>query len=609
MKYFWTFVARMAKQRAMLALTLLFALLSALGLGVGLLSLAPVISQIVHPDDGRGLKTLASDYNAEGGWVLIPEWLINILPSSQFNGVVAMIILIAVLTVLGAACNFLHQYFSQTMTTNAVANVRHDVFCRVIRLPLSRVIRKGPSEYISRLIRDAAALQQGLNAMFGKSVAQLSKGFVALVVAMIFDWKIVVISAIVGPVLFIVLRKLAKRVRRGSRGSLEAQQELLKQSTEVMHSLRAVKTSTAESTCESRFDSVNRDVVRHELKMRIARAMSGPILETLAIFVLGLLAIIASNSILSGSLSFERFIMSLGSLAVAGASFRPLAGLVNEISAASAPAARILELLDDPIECQGQGSPPLPRHSQSLQFQAVDFQYPDAELPAILGVDLTIKFGERVAFVGPNGSGKTTLLALIPRLLVPSSGHIRIDGFELSDVTLESLRSQIGFVTQEPFVLHGSIRENIVFGLDRIDESQVLSAVRHAHAAEFIANLPQGLDTVVAEGGASLSGGQRQRIAIARALVRNPSILILDEATSQVDADSEVLIRDAIEEAGRDRTMLIIAHRMASVINADRIVVLDAGRVVDQGTHVDLLKRCDLYDRLTRTQLVTSGEP
>jgi subfamily B ATP-binding cassette protein MsbA len=609
MKYFWKFIARMAKQRAMLALTLLFATLSALGLGIGLLSLAPVISQIVHPDDGRGLNIVASDYNASGSWIQIPEWVITLLPTSQFNGVVLLISVIAVLTVFGAACNFLHQYFSQTMTTNAVADVRREVFRRVIRLPLPRVIRKGPSEYISRLIRDAAALQQGLNAMFGKSVAQLTKGFVALLVAMIFDWKIVVISAIVGPVLFIVLRKLAKRVRRGSRGSLEAQQELLKQSTEVMHALRAVKTSTAESTCESRFDSVNREVIRHELKMRIARAMSGPILETLAIFVLGLLAIIASHSILSGSLSFERFIMSLGSLAVAGASFRPLAGLVNEISAASAPAARILEILDDPIESQGQGSPPLPRHSQSLQFLAVDFQYPNTELPAISGVDLTIKFGERVAFVGPNGSGKTTLLALIPRLLVPSNGHIRIDGFELSDVTLESLRSQIGFVTQEPFVLNGSIRENIAFGLDQIDESQVLAAVRHAHAAEFISALPQGLDTVVAEGGASLSGGQRQRIAIARALVRNPSILILDEATSQVDADSEVSIRDAIEEAGRDRTMLIIAHRMASVINADRIVVLDAGRIVDQGTHMDLLKRCDLYGRLTQTQLVPSGEP
>ncbi|MDG2291765.1 MAG: ABC transporter transmembrane domain-containing protein, partial [Phycisphaerales bacterium] len=322
MRSFWKFVGRMAQQRAMLVWTMLFALLSALGLGVGLLSLAPVLSQIVHPEDGRGLQAVAEEFNAEGSWLQIPSWIVDLLPVDQFDGVVFLIIAIAVLTIVGAMCNFMHQYFSQTMTTNAVADVRREVFSKVIRLPLSRVVSKGPSEYISRLIRDAAALQQGLNALLGKSVAQLSKGIIALVVAVIFDWKIVVVSAIVGPLLVIVLRKLAKRVRRGSRGSLAAQQELLKQSTEIMHGLRAVKTSTAEAVCEARFDAVNQDVVRNELKMRIARAMSGPILETLAIFVLGLLAIIAAKSILAGSLPFERFIMSLGSLAVAGASFR-----------------------------------------------------------------------------------------------------------------------------------------------------------------------------------------------------------------------------------------------------------------------------------------------
>ena len=606
MRPFWTFVGMMARQRGRLLATLFFAFLSALGLGVGLLSLAPILTQIVHPEDGRGLNAIAKEFNAQQDGFQIPLWVIDQLPTDQFDGVVLLIIFIAVLTVLGAACNFMHQFCSQTMTTNTVALVRSELFARVIRLPLPTVVREGPSEYISRLIRDAAALQQGLNALMGKSVAQITKGVVVLVVAIIFDWKIVVIAVVVGPLLAIILRKLAKRVRRGSRGSLAAQQEMLKQSTEIMHGLRAVKTSTAEAECQERFDASNRDVVRNELRMRIARAMSGPIIETLAIFVVGLLAVIAAKSILNGSLPFESFIMSLGSLAVAGASFRPLAGLINEISASAAPAQRILDVLADPIESSGAHSPPLPRHAESIHFDGVGFAYDESADVTLHSIDLSIRFGEHVAIVGPNGSGKTTLLGLIPRLLEPGEGRVLIDGFDVSDVTLDSLRRQIGVVTQEPFVLNGTVRENIVFGLDDVDEEHVRQAITLAHADAFIDELPDGLDTIIAEGGASLSGGQRQRIAIARALVRNPSILILDEATSQVDSESEVAIRDAMREAGVDRTMLIIAHRMASVMTADRIVVLEDGRVVDQGTHDELLDRCDVYARLTRTQLVPS---
>jgi subfamily B ATP-binding cassette protein MsbA len=438
----------------------------------------------------------------------------------------------------------------------------------------------------------------------GKTVAQITKGVAALIVAIIFDWKIVIVAVIVGPILAIILRKLAKRVRRGSRGSLAAQQEMLKHSTEIMHGLRAVKTSTAEAESEADFEKVNLNVVKHELRMRVARAMSGPIVETLAILVLSLLAAIASKSILSGSLPFDRFILALGSLAVAGASFRPLAGIINEISAAAAPAQRISEILDRPIEPQTQTGPRLPRHAETIQFERVDYAYPDTDSLVLRDISLSIRFGERIAIVGPNGSGKTTLLGLLPRLLVPNRGKILIDGFDIADVQLESLRRQVGVVTQEAFVMHGTVRQNIAFGVDDVDDAAIEEAARIAHATEFINDLPQGMDTIIAEGGASLSGGQRQRLSIARALIRHPSILILDEATSQVDSESEVAIRDAIHDAGVDRTMLIIAHRMASVIDADRIVVLSRGQIVDVGSHEELLGRCDAYVQLTKTQLV-----
>ena len=606
MSSFWSFVGKMARHRLMLVSAVAFALISALGLGVGLLSLAPVLTQIVHPESGTGLAEMAVDFNAQGHWFQFPQWLIDLLPSDRFDGVVLVLIFISCLTVVGAICNFVHQYLSQTLTTKAVAEFRSELFRKVIRLPLDRVVTRGPSEYIARLVRDAAALQQGLNALLSKTVAQITKGCAALVVAIVYDWKIVLVALVVGPVIAIVLRKLAKRVRRGSRGSLAAQQEMLRHTTEIMQGLRAVKTSTGEHESEVDFDVVNRDVVRHELRMRLARAMSGPIVESLAIIALSLLAAIASKSILEGSLPFDRFILSLGSLGVAGASFRPLAGIINEISAASAPAQRIREVLDEQEEPQGEQGPLLARHRDSIRFEGVNFTYPGSDEPTLIDIDLAVDFGERVAIVGPNGSGKTTLLGLLPGLLRPTKGRVLVDGVDIASVRLSSLRDQIGVVTQETFIMNGTVEQNICFGVEGVDADVVRSAAAVAHATDFINQLPDGFSTTIAEGGASLSGGQRQRISIARALVRNPSVLILDEATSQVDSESEVAIRDAIVAAAVDRTMLIIAHRMASVVTADRIVVMDGGRIVDVGSHDELLARCEVYARLTRTQLMGS---
>jgi len=317
-------------------------------------------------------------------------------------------------------------------------------------------------------------------------------------------------------------------------------------------------------------------------------------------------AAIASKSILEGSLPFDRFILSLGSLGVAGASFRPLAGIINEISAASAPAQRIREVLDEQEEPQGEQGPLLARHRDSIRFEGVNFTYPGSDEPTLIDIDLAVDFGERVAIVGPNGSGKTTLLGLLPGLLRPTEGRVLVDGVDIASVRLSSLRDQIGVVTQETFIMNGTVEQNICFGVEGVAADVVRSAAAVAHATDFINQLPDGFSTTIAEGGASLSGGQRQRISIARALVRNPSVLILDEATSQVDSESEVAIRDAIVAAAVDRTMLIIAHRMASVVTADRIVVMDGGRIVDVGSHDELLARCEVYARLTRTQLMGS---
>ena len=598
---FWQLAKRLLARRWMLVAAIALAFISAAGLGIGLLSLGPVLEQILHPENGMGLRAMAEHANSNGGWIHIPEAIVGVLPEGQFNGVLLLIIFIWCLTIFGAAANFLHQYISQTLATVTIAGIRRELFLHVLHMPLPRVVRQGSSEYLSRIIRDSAALESGFVGLLGKSIAQLSKGIVALAVAVVFDWKIVLVAIVVAPVLGLVLRKISKTIRRGAHGSLAAQQDLLRLSSERVQGLRAVKTSTAEDLAAAQFDEANARVVKHELRMRTAKAMSSPIMETLAIFVLGALALLAVNSILKGSLPFERFLLSIGSLAVAGASFRPLAAIINDISAASAPARRILGVLSEATE--SDKGKKLPRHTNSLEFRGVTYAYPGAESPAVIAVDLKIHFSEHVAVVGPNGSGKTTLLGMVPRLLEPDSGVILLDGVDIAESQLAGLRGQMGVVTQEPFIVHGTIGENISLGRPQASQAEIEAAAAASHAADFIEALPDGYQTVVAEHGASLSGGQRQRISIARALLRNPSLLILDEATSQVDSESEAAIAEAIRGI-RDCTVLVIAHRLATVLDCNRIVVMDGGRVVDVGPHAELLERCDLYARLIRTQLV-----
>jgi len=613
MDAFWRFVRQMlAHHRGGLTLALLLAFLSAGGLGIGLLSLAPMLKIILNPADGRSLVNLAVEYNAVPGRTLtIPGAIVDRLPADPFGGVVLIVIGLSILTVLGATANFLHQYLSQTITTKVIARVRGDAFDTVLHMPLSRVVQRGPSEFVARIVRDAAELQRGLVALVSKSVTQVTKGLAAFVVAVYFDWRLTIVAIIVAPILAIVLRKIGKRIRRGTRGSLRAQEGLLRVATESLQGLRAVKASTAEPESKRRFDVINQDVVRHELRIRAARALSAPLVETLAVFAIGALAIVAARSILAGTLPLEQFILALGCLGVAGTSFRPLAGLVNEMQAASAPAQRLADILTEPVETRDDAHrPALARHRHAIEFDGVCFTYPGADRPALMDISLRIAHGERVAIVGPNGSGKTTLVSLLPRLLTvpaPGSGQVLVDGVDIAEVSLRSLRRQIGVVTQETVLLRGSVAENIAFGMDGASREQIADAARKARADEFITALSGGYDGDLAEQGASLSGGQRQRLAIARVILRDPSILILDEATSQIDAESEGQINAALTEFCRGRTALIIAHRLATVLNADRIVVLEAGRIVDQGTHDDLLARCDVYRRLTEMQLVEAG--
>ena len=606
MTHFKHFAKQMLKWRVRLILAVALAIFSAMGLGIGLLSLGPALSLILNPESGQALPELAQQFNAENHLISIPQWLIKQLPVERFDGVMFILIGVACLTFIGGIANFLHSYLSGWIAVHTVARVRKQAFGHVLGLELGRVLRSGASEFISRIVRDAEALQAGLTVLLGKSIAHLSKGIVAFIVACVFDYRLVIIALLVLPILAIVLQRIGRRIRKGSKTSLVVQQELLRISNEAVQGLRTVKVNTAEQSIESKFSSENDRLIKAEMKVRIARALMSPLMEILSIVVLGGLAAIAAKSIIDGALDFDRFLLSIGSLAVAGGSLKPLSGMVAFIQASEAPAERLQDILTAPLEVKTQQQP-IQTHAETIVFDGVTYTYDDTSEPSIHDVSLTINHGECVAVVGPNGSGKTTLLSMLPRLLTPQSGTIFIDGVDIAGVDLHSLRSQIGVVTQETVLFRGTIEENIRFGLDASID-QVREAAEHAHAAEFIEAMDGSYDANVYESGTSLSGGQRQRLAIARAMLRDPAILILDEATSQIDTESEALINDTLDRFCESRTVLIIAHRLSTVQMADRIVVLDRGKLVDAGTHDELLSRCDVYARLAQTQLVSSSD-
>lgn len=604
MKHFKYFAKRMFLWRIRLFFAILLAIFSAIGLGVGLLSLGPALSLILNPEGGVSLLELASTFNAQEHIVQVPQWLLSQLPEDRFDGVVFILIGIGCLTIVGGLANFLHQYLSAWIAVHVVADVREEAFNHVLGMELGRVLRNGASEFVSRIIRDAEALQVGLTILMGKSVAQLSKGIAAFFAACVFDYRLVIIAILVVPILAIILHQIGKRVRKGTKDSLAAQQELLRISSEAIQGLRAVKVNTSEDSVSDAFQAVNKEVVAANMRVRVVRAFGSPLMEILAIVVLGTLAGIAAKSIINGTLEFDRFLLSIGALAVAGGSLRPLTGLVTEIQSADAPADRLMQILDMPLEDELVGEK-IQRHNTSIVFDSVTFSYGDDAEPALQNISVSIPHGQRVAIVGPNGCGKTTFVSLLPRLLCPQSGSVSIDGQDIATVNVHSLRSQLGVVTQETVLFRGTIEDNICFGYDATLE-EVARVAKQAHADEFIERMDGGYDSEVYEFGTSLSGGQRQRLAIARALLRNPAILIFDEATSQIDSESEALIGDTLNTFCEGRTVLLIAHRLSTVQSADRILVFDNGKIIGDGTHEVLLNNCDLYRRLAETQLVTA---
>lgn len=610
---FWSLARRLARYPGTLAAAFAFACFSAGSIGAGILAVEPVLRQILGERAGLPQILEPASRHPLLSRLVTPELLAS-LPDGPYTAIVAIMVALGLLAALGATANFLHAYLSLSIVARTVASIRREVFHRVLRLPLRSVISAGgpasATDIVSRVVHDTAQLHAGFSALLSKGVAQTLKGVAALAAALCIEWRVTLIALLVAPIIWTVIRRLGRRIRRASRAALQSQSRLLAVAAEALQALRVVKAFATERDEAARFHRINQQVMREMLRVRTARALASPLVEFLTLLALGAMVVLVAKPILDGLLDRGDFILAVAALGVAGASLKPLTGILNDIHASAGAADRLVVLLALPPEPgHDRALPRLPPHRQSIELRNVTFTYPGARDPALRDVSVLVRAGQVVAFVGPNGSGKTTLLSLIPRLFDPDRGVVLIDGHDIRDFNIRSVRRQVGLVTQETVLFAETIRANIAYGAGPVSHDQIEDAARRAHAHDFIAALPLGYDTPVGEQGLTLSGGQRQRIALARAILRNPPILLLDEATSMIDADSEHHIAAALADFSKGRTCLIVAHRLSTVLSADRIVVLDHGRIADQGSHHELLERCPVYRTLAQHQLLHAPPP
>ena len=494
---------------------------------------------------------------------------------------------------------FVSGYSFQRVGLAATTDIRNDLYASILDQS-SRFHAEHPSgELMSRIVNDVAVMQ---NAISHRAVDMLQQSLT--LVGMLYfllslDLKLALISFVAAPLLLVPIVRFGRGMRHTSHRSQERMADLANLVAEGVRGHRVVKAFGMERFENERFRHATRRHLRVNLWAQLLASLSSPIVESLAALGAGALVIYAGYQIRGGGLSPALLVTFLLNLFWLYDPIRKLNKVNLVLQQSFAAAHRVHDLIRQPNEIAEEPAAlelgPLER---TIEFRGISFAYRDGEQGVLHGIDLAIAAGDVVALVGPSGAGKTTLVNLLPRFFDPDEGSIRIDGVDVRDATLASLRALIGLVTQETVLFNDSVRANLAYGRADLPLELIREAAAAAYADEFVMRLPQGYDTVIGEGGYSLSGGQRQRLAIARALLKNAPILILDEATSHLDSHSEALVQKALDNLMRDRTTLVIAHRLSTVMQCDRIVVLDRGRVVDEGSHDELLARGGLYKQL-----------
>ncbi len=544
----------------------------------------------------------------------LKKYIYLLLPTDPFLTLAWVVGMVVVAVALKGVFEFGQESLVGSVVNLSLYDLRNRFYRNVIHLDVDQFGEQGTSELMARFTNDTEMLGNGLKTLFGKVIAEPLKALASVLFACWISWKLTLMFLILVPIAVFVLTKVGRVMKRATRHLLERMSSIYKILQESFRGVRVVKAFTMEPYERRRFSTATRDYYYKAMRVVLLDALAGPVIELLGVaavagaLLVGAYLVLEHRTHLLGlrmtlqPLEPESLLTLYACLAAIADPVRKLSSVYTRLQSGAAAADRIFSFMDRrPRVLRNSEGPRLGRHRASIEFRDVCFSYEPGQ-PILTGVHLRIAFGETIAVVGKNGSGKTTLMGLLPRFYDPDHGSVLIDGLDLRGLNLRSLRQQIGLVTQDPILFEDTIYNNIAYGCRGARREDVEAAARKAFAHEFIMRLPAGYETRLGEAGSKISGGERQRLALARAILRNPSILLLDEFTSQYDAESEALIHRALKEFIRDRTTIVITHRLNTLEIADRIVVLDAGRIAAVGTHAELLATCPAYQRLHEAQ-------
>jgi subfamily B ATP-binding cassette protein MsbA len=573
--------------------------------------IAPLVNSLFETTKVQSEQQVLSDKNAESEISIINlnEWLkqkINKL--FQSNNHIASLKILCILIfftfLLKNMFSFLEMWYVSYVEQRVIKDFRDQVYAHIVWQPLHFFTKYQTGNLISRITNDINSLNYAVNNSFTRIIRDPVVIIIFLIILIDISWQLTLISAIIFPISGIFIQKVGQSLKRKSKRVQEKIADLTSILQETISGIKIVKAFTMETFENDKFKNKTNEHFRNILRQARLNRLSSPLSETLGIGIMVCVLWFGGKYVLSGqSLSSEDFIRFIAVLYSIMQPIKSLNGLNNNIQIALASANRVFKILDTPNTITDRaGAIEKQILEKDITYEHVYFRYGDGNEWILKKINLTIQKNQKIALVGKSGAGKTTLVNLLPRFYDLETGSIKIDGVDIRDLKLNSLRRLIGIVTQEVILFNDTVANNIAYGMRDFPLEKIEQAAKMANAHHFILNLPESYQTVIGERGLKLSGGQRQRISIARAILKNPPILIFDEATSSLDSESESQIQEAIENLMKDRTVLIIAHRLSSVIKSDKIILMENGIIEDQGSHHELISHSNRYRQLYNLQ-------
>jgi subfamily B ATP-binding cassette protein MsbA len=573
-----------------------------------LILLKPVLDRVLNPSSGS--ENIVLFTWPESGQ---PVYLQRFVPTHFHNAWTIVAFALVASTVLKGIFDYTGTYLVNHAGFGMITNLRNDLYNSVLRRSAAFFTKHTTGTLISTIINDIERVQYAMSSVLAEFLQQFFAFAFTAVLVVILGRELAWVLVLFVPFIIYSAIRIGRKVRSTTRRGQDQLADVQNILHETITGNRIVKAFGMESWEVARFRQAAQHLFRANLRSVAAAAVSSPLMDIFGAIAIALLLLLGRQSIASGELTLGAFVTFVAAVLSMYNPVRKFAVFNNSFQQALGASSQLFKFMDteDSVR-EKSGAKKLPRFAGSIKFDGVSFAYEasgEEGREILRGIDLEVKRGELVAFVGSSGDGKSTLVHLIPRFFDVSSGSLLIDGYNVRDLTLASLRAQVGIVTQETVLFNDTVRNNIAYGQPHVPLKEVEAAARAALAHDFILALPSGYDTVIGERGVLLSGGERQRLAIARAILKNAPILILDEATSALDSESEALVQSALHNLMTGRTVLVIAHRLSTIRSADRIVVIENGTIADVGTHDELMNKRSIYRRLYELQFANLESP